>query len=360
MHRKQLFIRRRDAPTGRLYKRIFLYHIKRMKRKDLAINLGLLLGTIIFFFGGIELALRVTGMVSVKPNPPKIYQNSTNPEISYELKPNISERAYRSIVTTNSLGFRGPEIDPEKPLLAFLGDSITFGYGLNDDETITSRIQAELPAWKVLNTASPGYNLRQQTAVYEEKIKKLDPKALVLIFHFNDVEDFGVAKLDNQGILRPEGWQPTEQMCAPITQGLMNWIPGKCWLDTHSAFYIAVKKFVSARQGKLDQKNQETAQQGNTDEESVTDASLQKYASYLDILVRSMPKDLPRLFIIWLARPKLAKIAEQRGFKVLDLYDIFGNQAETLSWDTVHPSAKTAAEAAVIILQTLQQEHLLD
>ena len=338
-----------------------------MKRKDLAINLSLLFATILFFFGGIEFALRVTGMVSAKPNPPKIYQNSTNPEISYELKLNIAEHAYRSTVTTNSLGFRGPEIDPNKPLLVFLGDSITFGYGINDDETITSKIQAELPTWNVLNTASPGYNLHQQTAVFREKIKKLDPKALVLIFHFNDVEDFGVAKLDDEGILRPEGWQPSERTCAPIQRGLMAYIPGKCWLDTHSAFYIAVKKFVSAREGKKNQKEQELAMQNNTDEENVTDTSLQKYASYLDTLVRSMPKDLPRLFIIWperhmhpLARPKLAKIAEQRGFKVLDLYETFGNQAETLSWDTVHPSAKTAAAAAVIILKTLQENRILN
>ena len=365
MHRKQLFIRRRDAPTGRLYKRIFLYHIKRMKRKDLAINLGLLFATILLFFGGIEIALRVSGLVSVKPNPPKIYQKSTNPEISYELKPNSSEYAYRSTVTTNSLGFRSPEIDPNKPLLVFLGDSITFGYGVNDNETITSRIQAEIPEWSVLNTASPGYNLRQQTAVYRGKIKKLDPKALVLIFHFNDVEDFGVAKLDDQGILRPEGWQPTERICTPIERGILQFIPGKCWLDMHSAFYIAVKKFVSAREGKKSLKEQELAMQENTDEENVTNVSLQKYASYLDTLVRSMPKNLPRLFIIWperhmhpLARPKLAKIAEQRGFTVLDLYETFGNHAETLSWDTVHPSSKTAAQAADIILQTLEKNVL--
>ena len=107
--------------------------------------------------------------------------------------------------------------------------------------------------------------------------------------------------------------------------------------------------------------------QQNTDEENVTDASLQKYASYLDTLVRSMPKDLPRLFIIWperhmhpKARPRLKAFAEQRGFKVLDLYETFGNQAETLSWDTVHPSAKTAAEAAQMILQSLNENKLLD
>lgn len=105
--------------------------------------------------------------------------------------------------------------------------------------------------------------------------------------------------------------------------------------------------------------------QENTDEENVTNVSLQKYASYLDTLVRSMPKNLPRLFIIWperhmhpLARPKLAKIAEQRGFTVLDLYETFGNHAETLSWDTVHPSSKTAAQAADIILQTLEKNVL--
>src|SRR3989344_7858091 len=331
-----------------------------MKSKDLAINLGLLFATILFFFGGIEFALRVTGLVSVTPNPPRIYKNSVNPEISYELKPNISEHAYRSTVTTNSLGFRGPELAPEKPLLVFLGDSITFGYGLNEKKTNTNDVQASLPAWNVLNTASPGYNLRQQTAVFQEKIQKLDPKALVLIFHFNDVEDFGVAKLDDQGILRPEGWKPTERMCSPVERGIMKYIPGKCWLDTHSAFYIAVKKFVSARQGKIDLKEQELEMEENTNEDPVTDEALRKYATYLDTLAGSLPADLPRLFVIWperhmhpISRPKLRILAEERGFKVLDLYETFGNKAETLSWDTVHPSAATATKGAEVILEAL-------
>lgn len=331
-----------------------------MKSKDLLINLGLLFGTFLLFFGGIEFALRMTGLVSVKPNPPRIYQNSANPEISYELKPSISEHAYRSTVTTNSLGFRGPELAPEKPLLVFLGDSITFGYGLNDDETITSHIQEQLPAWNVLNTASPGYNLRQQTAVYQEKVTKLNPRALVLIFHFNDLEDFGLAKLDDQGILRPEGWKPTERMCSPVERGIMKYIPGKCWLDTHSAFYIAIKKFVSARQGKIDLKEQEQQMQENTDEDPVTDKALWEYAGYLDKLEAAMPHDLPRLFVIWperhmhpIARPKLMIIAKERGFKVLDLYDTFGNKAETLSWDTVHPSAATAMKGAEVILEAV-------
>ncbi|MEK7591224.1 MAG: SGNH/GDSL hydrolase family protein [Patescibacteria group bacterium] len=333
-----------------------------MRRKELFINLGLLLATCVLFFGGIEAALRMTGLVSVKPNPPKIYQPNENPEISYELKPNISERAYRSTVTTNSLGFRGPELDPKKPLLVFLGDSITFGYGLEDDETIPRKAQKALPAWNVLNTASPGYNLRQQTAVFQEKIRKLDPKALVLIFHFNDVEDFGVAKLDDQGILRPDGWQPTKLECSPVERGLMQWIPGKCWLDMHSAFYIAVKKFVTARQGKKDLKEQETAMEDNSTEEPVTDESLRTYASYLDKLNASLPKDFPKLFVIWperhmhpRARPKLRALAEQRGFQVLDLYDTFGNKAETLSWDTVHPSAVTAERGAEVIAEALRR-----
>src|SRR3989338_9092817 len=212
-----------------------------------------------------------------------------------------------------------------------------------------------------MKTESPGYNLRQQTAVFQEKIQKLGPQALVLIFHFNDVEDFGIAKLDSQGILRPEGWKPTERMCSPVERGIMKYIPGKCWLDTHSAFYIAIKKIVSARQGKIDLQEQETKMQENTDEDPVTDEALSKYASYLDKLAASLPVDLPRLFVIWperhmhpIARPKLKIIAEERGFKVLDLYDTFGNKAETLSWDTVHPSAATAKKGAVVIRGSLQ------
>jgi hypothetical protein len=45
----------------------------------------------------------------------------------------------------------------------------------------------------------------------------------------------------------------------------------------------------------------------------------------------------------------MEEMASKYGFEVLDLYEVFGNQAETLSWDSVHPHAGTAAQGAHVI-----------
>ena len=81
---------------------------------------------------------------------------------------------------------------------------------------------------------------------------------------------------------------------------------------------------------------------------------LDDYASELQKLARIIPTN--RTFIIWPdnflhteTRPELIQIAERNGFTVIDLYELFGNQVETLSWDTVHPSPKSIEDAAQYI-----------
>src|SRR3989338_8286393 len=82
-----------------------------------------------------------------------------NALISYQLKSNISKSAFRNTVTTNSLGFRSPEPDSAKPMIALVGDSITFGYGVADDETLAANLQKLLPGYDIQNAGVPGYNI---------------------------------------------------------------------------------------------------------------------------------------------------------------------------------------------------------
>lgn len=336
--------------------------------KSAAINFFLLCGSILLFFGSIEGALRVTGIVTVRSSPPRIYQRSSVPDISYELRPSVRARAYRATVTTNKSGFRSPEIESSKPLVAILGDSIAFGYGVEDKETIPSRLQALLPDVAILNAGVPGYNILQQRALYREKIRALRPSALLLIFHWNDVEEatMGIASLDEEGILRPQGWEPTEERCSPIQAGILRLLPGACWLDRHSALYIAMKKGLNARQAQRDLKEQERAARTDPFAENIRMESLERYARELRVLRQLLPRDLPRLFVIWperhlhlKARPVLKEIARGEGFRILDLYEIFGNSPQTLPWDSVHPSPDTNAEAAQVIAATLEHYSLL-
>lgn len=99
---------------------------------------------------------------------------------------------------------------------------------------------------------------------------------------------------------------------------------------------------------------------------SATDEQLDAYGKTLATFVKTLPRGMPRLFVIWpdkqlhlLSTPYLRDIAEIQGFEVINLYEVFGNKAESLSWDTVHPSAKTVEEAAGVIKAGLDQWELL-
>ena len=336
------------------------------KRHEWLANMCLFFGTIIVFFGGIEIILRVTGLQTVKPSPPQIYQTSSNPTISYELRPSIEEKAYRSTVSTNTLGLRGKEVNRNYPVIPVIGDSITFVYGLEDSQSIHAVLYASLSKYTVVNVGTPGYHLAQQTAVYTDKVAPLNPAAAVLIFHFNDLEESGTAWLDDTGIIRAEGWEPTGPDCNVIRTGPLQHVPGQCWLDQHSAFYKAVKKVITSRGSQKSLEESRAASRSNIYDDPVTIDQLNAYAQQLDQLVAAFPHNLPRLFVIWperslhfKSRPQLTSIAEQRGFRVIDLYEVFGNQAQTLGWDSVHPSAKTAKEGAMAIKAALEHFNII-
>lgn len=338
----------------------------RSRTRNLLINLSLATGSIALVIALLEIGLRLAGIDQGHVVPPPIYQRSINPDISYELKPNLNLRVFRSIVQTNSTGFRSPEIDPAKPSLAILGDSIAFGYGVENTESIPGRLQAMLPHWNVINAAVPGYNLLQEAATYIDKVRKYQPKALVLVFYWNDLHDMVPADLSADGNLYARGQVPPPGGCSPATTGILSIIPGKCWLDAHSAVYRTLKKFAGARAIKQNQAQELGNERKNPYGETFSEQELQTYAKQLDAFVATLPPGLPRLFVIWpeaplhfTLRPQLRSLAETRGFNVLDLYDVFGNAPPTLGWDTVHPNAQTDAQAAEVIKAVLEHEKML-
>lgn len=315
------------------------------------------------FFLGIEFTLRITGLQTVRPNPPKIYQTNLNPEISYELKPNLNnEKAYKAHVSTDQYGFRthNKNLKAQNPklTLAVLGDSITFGYGVEDDESLPAVIESLATTYRVLNAAIPGYSLSMEMAAYETKIAKLKPDALMLVFFWNDLDGELPGKLDNIGVLRAHDWEPGQDRCMPINEGLMRFIPGKCWLDMHSALYKALKRIINLRQSKAIQ--QEARIPEIAEQETVQSEFLTDYVRQLGIFARSLPAK--RYFVIWPdnnlhtdTKPTLTEAAKRNGFVVIDLYEVFGNHVETHAWDTVHPNAASIRKAAEHIAPFLQR-----
>lgn len=335
-------------------------------KKDLLINTALTCGSIAAFFLLAEFGLRITGLQTVKPNPPQIYEQSENLKISYSLRKNLKdERAFRSKISTDEKGFRIHELGITNyelgKLVAVLGDSITFGYGVENNETLPAQLQALLPKYQFLNTAVPGYRLSQQVALYDESVRSLNPETIMVVFYWNDVDGQQIAKVDDIGILRAFDWQPGDTYCSPVSKGILQFVPAQCWLESKSAFYKAFKKLVNIRQGnRILEQDQLAASEGDIKDPADVDEVL-KYINELKAFSDTLDSDQQKIFVIWPDRyvhnqtqPILIEGASYAGFDVIDLTDLFGNTAKTLGWDTVHPHPDTIKEAAEFIADQLE------
>jgi lysophospholipase L1-like esterase len=93
--------------------------------------------------------------------------------------------------TTNDQGLRGPWPEPQgQPRYAFVGDSFTFGLGVNDDETFVKRLEDADPSTIYLNAGIAGFSTDQEYLYLKERLAgwRLD-KMAVVVFLANDLLD---------------------------------------------------------------------------------------------------------------------------------------------------------------------------
>lgn len=109
---------------------------------------------------------------------------------SKRLKPNVNVKAYGPYrefeyrITTNAQGFRNTypfAEDLQSYSLVVLGDSQSFGVGINDDQTFASRLAKGLGT-SVLNTACPGYNTMEELLTYKNRVRQFKPHSVLLFF----------------------------------------------------------------------------------------------------------------------------------------------------------------------------------
>jgi len=114
------------------------------------------------------------------------------------MKPGMHMNIYGVEVQTNDLGFRDnrARVPPKAPgefRIIVLGDSFTFGPGVDYEHLYTSLLREHLqrghPQVTVINLAVEGYNIIQYAAVLEEVGLSLEPDALLVsLFPVNDFE----------------------------------------------------------------------------------------------------------------------------------------------------------------------------
>ena len=154
-------------------------------------------------FGSAELALRATGYAPLSPqtrasilSTPQAYQKDS--QLGWTLKPGphrfapVSPQAPWTSATIESLGNRSTEPQPlghSGQTILFLGDSFTFGDGLNDNQTYPWLVQQALPRSRVLNFAVPGYGTCQALLELQNLSNKIDLRGAVIIYGFSQFQE---------------------------------------------------------------------------------------------------------------------------------------------------------------------------
>ena len=125
---------------------------------------------------------------------------SDDPDIIYELEPDVSGTFEGARVDINELGQRGPLVRPTPPAetvirVVILGDSMAFGWGVAEKDTFASRIaerfQADHPKgpWlETVNLAAPGYNAQQEVETLVTKGLAYAPSLVVIFLCGNDAD----------------------------------------------------------------------------------------------------------------------------------------------------------------------------
>jgi hypothetical protein len=72
-----------------------------------------------------------------------------------------------------------------------LGDSFTWGFGVDREQIWHERIEARHPDWEIVNAGVAGYATDQQLLYLEERGLALRPDVVLLLFHPNDLLENG-------------------------------------------------------------------------------------------------------------------------------------------------------------------------
>ena len=166
------------------------------KTKKFKQNLLLFVGSIVFSAIFAEIALRI-----ILPSPiiwlypQEKYQNDT--QIGHWLESGQQAYTHDKAVSTNSIGIRDKEFKNEIPHNTYrvlaLGDSQTFGNGLESADTWPKQLQLQLNQKstgkhvEVINCGLPASDTWQHEIILKRMLETYQADAVVLAFYVNDV-----------------------------------------------------------------------------------------------------------------------------------------------------------------------------
>jgi len=142
-----------------------------------------------------EVGLRVFGLLTTYHNN-RIFTSAPVPGLPKIVKANLHYRGFY----TNSMHLRDDEIPLDKPpntfRIAVVGNSVTAGHEVDQDELFTEILEARLneefagePRVDVINTGQLGFNINHFQKYCEGIVYRYQPDVIVYQFCWNDIAD---------------------------------------------------------------------------------------------------------------------------------------------------------------------------
>ncbi len=173
--------------------------VKDHKKKKLK-NLTLMMISILVILLVCELIMRIfygtpsSEMAHFSLSQSKYYQRDN--EMMFAPRKNIrgehnKKGSFSSTFQTNSRGLRDKEYKLNKTegikRIVVLGDSFTWGFGVNNDEIYTERLESILPNTEVINLGVTAYQLWQEIIYLKREGIKYHPDIVIVGFSLNDI-----------------------------------------------------------------------------------------------------------------------------------------------------------------------------
>ena len=122
---------------------------------------------------------------------------TADPHLFWKLKSNLHNHVLsgqfansppiRFCCSTDARGLRAtPPVDSVRSRILFLGDSCTFGLGVDDHQTVPAQVQRRMPRVRCLNGGVPGYTAYQGRVLLDRLELEAPPDVVVISFGTND------------------------------------------------------------------------------------------------------------------------------------------------------------------------------
>ena len=179
---------------------------------------GLTVAALIFVVVG-EMLARSFDLVDVLNGYDRqLYMPGPDGDLPYLLRPGVRTRVFGYDVRVNEFGCRGPEIAAKPPpgvrRVLVLGDSVVFGLGMPENETVAAKLDwmldGKIPT-EVINAGVQGYDAVAEARWLEWAGVRLRPSVIVVGVSLNDYDP--PSRMNQVGVL-------TRSEAGPARSGL--------------------------------------------------------------------------------------------------------------------------------------------